>query len=44
MKAQLRARMRRQGISLGLLANFNKTKLDVTLVRTNIKDSNELEK
>lgn len=41
MKAQFRTRMKRQGISVGLLANFNRAKLDVTLVRASEGDNNE---
>jgi GxxExxY protein len=33
MKAQLRTRLRRQNASLGILVNFNSTKLDISLVR-----------
>lgn len=34
LKANLRARLNRQNIKLGLLANFNGTKLDISLVRS----------
>jgi hypothetical protein len=39
MKSQLRARMRGLGMTVGLLANFNGTELDVSLVRQGYSES-----
>jgi hypothetical protein len=33
MKSQLRGRMRRQNVTLGILANFNSSRLDISFVR-----------
>lgn len=38
MKSQLRQKMRRQNVNLGILANFNSTKLDIQFVK---KEYNE---
>ena len=39
MKARLRARLRRQNVELGLLANFNGVRLDISLVRNEYNES-----